>query len=124
MDKVLLSKKTDDWSTPKEIYDYFMNKGYVVPCPLGVADLGINCLDFGYINKELYVNPPTSENCTKAFKEIFGSKCSIIGRLKFGESKNSAPFLSCFVVFDGLNRIKNCDKKRYFINFRYFFISL
>lgn len=24
---------TDDWRTPREIYDYYMNNGYIDPCP-------------------------------------------------------------------------------------------
>ena len=31
--KGCFSHKTDDWETPKEIYDYFIGNGFVDPCP-------------------------------------------------------------------------------------------
>ena len=29
----VFSSKTDDWRTPKEIYNYFMQNNYIDPCP-------------------------------------------------------------------------------------------
>lgn len=29
----VFSSKTDDWQTPKAIYDCFMANGYIDPCP-------------------------------------------------------------------------------------------
>lgn len=31
--KGCFSHNNDDWKTPKEIYDYFIKKNYVDPCP-------------------------------------------------------------------------------------------
>ncbi len=34
MNQVLFSKKSDNWATPKVIYDFYINQGYFDPCPL------------------------------------------------------------------------------------------
>ena len=45
---------SDHWSTPKEIYDLYINqKGYYDPCPLGE-----NNFDFTFVNKPVFLNPP------------------------------------------------------------------
>ena len=122
--KVFMSKNTDDWATPKYIYDQAMKKGMFDPCPLfsGVDGLKI---EWGEIN---FVNPPYSNlkawieksieqadkgkkvllliparTDTKAFKLLFcyGSIISFItGRLRFNEA-NSAPFPSMLVELIG-----------------------
>ena len=56
--KVLFSKESDHWSTPKTIYDYFMNKRFVDPCPLHCEENNL-LKDFGNVN--LYINPPYSD---------------------------------------------------------------
>ena len=33
MNKVLFSKKSDNWKTPICIYEYYMNNNYFDPCP-------------------------------------------------------------------------------------------
>lgn len=33
MNKVLVSKKSDNWETPKELYNIFIENGFYDPCP-------------------------------------------------------------------------------------------
>lgn len=53
-----LSHKSDEWATPTLLYQAFMRKGYIDPCPLGGQ---INALETTYENKRLFVNPPFSK---------------------------------------------------------------
>lgn len=53
-----LSHKSDEWATPSLLYQAFMRKGYIDPCPLGGQ---INALETTYKNKRLFVNPPFSK---------------------------------------------------------------
>ena len=53
-----LSHKSDEWATPSLLYQAFMRKGYIDPCPLGGQ---INALETSYENKRLFVNPPFSK---------------------------------------------------------------
>ena len=122
--KVFLSKNTDDWATPKYIYDQAMKKGMFDPCPLFSSVDGLK-IEWGETN---FVNPPYSNlkawieksieqsnkgkkvllliparTDTKAFKMLFeyGSKITFItGRLRFNEA-NSAPFPSMLVELTG-----------------------
>ena len=122
--KVFLSKKTDDWATPKYIYDQAMEMGMFDPCPLFSTADGLS-IEWSEIN---FVNPPYSKlkewieksieqsnkgkkvllliparTDTKAFKMLFeyGSTITFItGRLRFNEA-NSAPFPSMLVELTG-----------------------
>ena len=122
--KVFLSKNTDDWATPKYIYDQAMEEGMFDPCPLFSSVDGLK-IEWGEIN---FVNPPYSNlkawieksieqskkgkkvmlliparTDTKAFKMLFeyGSTITLItGRLRFNEA-NSAPFPSMLVELTG-----------------------
>ena len=122
--KVFLSKNTDEWATPKYIYDQAMEKGMFDPCPLSSSVDGLK-IEWGEIN---FVNPPYSNlkawieksieqskegkkvllliparTDTKAFKMLFeyGSTITFItGRLRFNEA-NSAPFPSMLVELTG-----------------------
>lgn len=114
-------KYSDNWSTPIEMYDHYISKGYKDPCPLYADDF-----DFGFINEKIFLNPPYSdistwvdwaiENNTKSNKHIvilipsrtdtkyfhrlleFGCDLEFIkGRLKFGGHKYGAPFPSVLV---------------------------
>ena len=117
------SHKSDDWKTPSDLFNEFMNDGF------------IDCFQFNssfdefekeYKNKKLFVNPPYSKlnkivewtkkqysnNCyiymlipartdTKYFHELMTMKPFIYfikGRLHFNDS-NSAPFPSIIMVF-------------------------
>lgn len=131
MDKVLFSSKSDDWSTPKEIYDFFKGLGFFDPCPLKSEIDGLSIF-WGDRN---FVNPPYSNidgfvkkaiyealecGCssvllvpartdTRWFKDLYEFGCSFLfvnGRLKFGGSMNSAPFPSVF-IFVNFDKFKD-----------------
>lgn len=122
--KVHYSQVTDNWSTPKDVYDALDAefKFDFDPCPLG----GASGLDIEW-GKSNFVNPPYSQLkawCKKAYEEWQKGKTVVMlipsrtdtkawhdycmkateirfikGRLKFGDSKNSAPFPSAVVIF-------------------------
>ena len=122
--KVHFMSTHDNWSTPKDVYDE-LNKEFNFnddPCPIG----GSGGLDKEWGTRS-FVNPPYSKIkdwCKKAYEEWQKGKTVIMlipsrtdtrywhdyimkateirfikGRLKFGGSKNSAPFPSAIVVF-------------------------
>ena len=121
--KVMFSKDSDHWSTPDDIYQYFMSQGFVDPCPLHSEHDNLQ-KDFGCI--DLFINPPYSDikswvdyainhadinqadvvllipsrTDTKYFHKLLDHGVDlqfIKGRLKFGNSKNSAPFPSVLI---------------------------
>lgn len=124
MNAVLFSRKSDNWATPKVIYDLYMNHGYFDPCPLNSEIDGL-LIEWGEKN---FVNPPYSkikDFCNKAieehkkgkevtllipartdtkyFRQLVDYGCEITfitGRLHFNNS-NSAPFPSCYVKLTG-----------------------
>jgi len=126
MNKILFSKKTDNWSTPIDFYNKLNSEFNFTfdPCPLNAKFDGLS-IDWG---KSVFVNPPysnikgflekaqkelnkksniivflvPSRTDTKWFHEFVYHKAElrfIKGRLKFGDSKNSAPFPSMICVF-------------------------
>ncbi len=118
----------DNWSTPKEVYEK-LDEEFLFnfdPCPLNESpDFDGLAVEWG---SRTFVNPPYSNIkawCEKAFHESKKGKTIVLlipsrtdtkywheyimkaceirfikGRLKFGGSKNSAPFPSCIVVFN------------------------
>lgn len=140
-----LSHNSDEWATPKDLYDTFISKGFVDPCPLGGTD---NALTKSFINSRLFVNPPFSKlkdfsnwcieqaknNCdifllmpvrtdTKYFKLLFDYGIAEIifihKRLKFNDYR-SAPFNS-MVLHINKNRsmvckLFTCDQLINYIN--------
>lgn len=123
--KGCLLHNNDDWRTPSDLYNAFINKGYFDPCPYlsKVDNLSILFKD----KKKIYINPPFSQldkwcdfiikhlhyvHCicllmpvrtdTQYFNKIFPYITDIYfirGRLHFNDSKQSAPFptmLCCF----------------------------
>lgn len=119
MNKVLFSKKSDDWATPKWLYDYFLNKGFVDPCPLHCER---DALRDEWLHDRYFINPPFSKiadfvdkvldyanwatfvlllpvrSDTRWFRKLadFGfSFLFFTKRLQFGGSKQYAPFPSC-----------------------------
>jgi hypothetical protein len=121
---------SDDWTTPKEIYET-LNDLYGPfgkdPCPIG----GKGGLEMEW-DKITFVNPPYSnprpwiekaidesrkgkrvvmllraDTSTKWFHDLIYARedCDVqfvYGRLKFGGSKNAAPFPSMVVIYDGI----------------------
>jgi hypothetical protein len=128
--RVMFSSTTDDWSTPKDVYRTLDAEfGFDFdPCPLHSSFDGLS-MEWGWVN---FVNPPYSKIkdwSRKAYEEWKKGKTVVMlvpsrtdtsywhdylmkateirfirGRLKFGNSKNSAPFPSAIVVFRGNNR--------------------
>ena len=124
MNNILFSSKSDNWRTPKVIYDSFINHNYFDPCPYeSIFDgLSIKWKEKNFVNppysqiskwvdKSIYENkigkhvvlliPARTD--TKYFKKLVDYGCLIIfitGRLHFNGSK-SAPFPSCLVVLTG-----------------------
>ena len=130
MNKVLFSKESDNWSTPKIIYKRYIEKlRYFDPCPLNSAFDGLE-IEWKEYN---FVNPPYSKikqfvdkaieehkkgkqillliparTDTKYFKRLVEYGCDITfvtGRLHFNNS-NSAPFPSCYIRLNG--KYTNC----------------
>lgn len=126
MNNILFSKKSDDWQTPKYIYNEYISKGYFDPCPFHSNFDGL------YIEwkEKNFVNPPYSDikkwvdKCiyefnkgkdvillvpsrtdTKWFRKLvdFGVDITFItGRLHFNEL-GSAPFPSCYIRLTNKN---------------------
>lgn len=120
---VMYSRKTDDWKTPRELYNVFINNGCIDPCPF---KSNVNGLLYNFKNTKLFVNPPFSKmqiwvdwcitqfknNCTvyllipnrsdtKYYHEILKYNPLIIfikGRLKYNDCGNSAPFPTVLMV--------------------------
>lgn len=130
--KGIFSHQSDHWSTPKDIYDYWVGKmGYFDPCPLHCKDFDGLKIDW---HGDVFINPPYSDverwvdkaieyhslnpfvqvamllpvrTDTKWFKKLFSYGCLVSfyrGRLKFGGSKLGAPFPSMLVQLGGFNR--------------------
>ncbi|MDD4157716.1 MAG: DNA N-6-adenine-methyltransferase [Candidatus Cloacimonetes bacterium] len=117
-------KYSDHWSTPKEIYDHYVNeKNYLDPCKLYDDSTDIQRYDF---KENMFINPPysnitewvefainnsyyndthivlliPSRTDTRYFHRLlnYGVTLEFIkGRLKFGDHKGSAPFPSVLV---------------------------
>ena len=117
--KACLSSNTVHWATPTNLYNKFVESGYIDPCPLHST---INGLCYDYVNAKIYVNPPfkyldtwvewiikqVKNNCTvwllmpsrtdtKYFAKIFPYVKDIYffkGRLKYNDGKGVSPFPS------------------------------
>lgn len=128
MDKVLFSRKSDNWATPHKMYKEYIESGYYDPCPLNSNFDGLS-VDWKQKN---FVNPPYSKikqfvdkaieehkkgkevilliparTDTKYFRKLVDYGCNILfitGRLHFNNS-NSAPFPSCIVRITNTNTL-------------------
>lgn len=117
--KACLSSNTVHWATPTNLYNKFVENGYIDPCPLHSQTNG---LIYDFINAKIYVNPPfkyldtwvnwiikqVNNNCivwllmpsrtdTKYFAKIFPYVKDIYffkGRLKYNDGKGVSPFPS------------------------------
>lgn len=123
----LFSSASDRWATPKAIYDSLDREFHFDfdPCPLDGNEDGLSTLFVSWQGKRAFCNPPYGPGIgdwlrrgleaelavfllpvrtdTKWFHEIALPNAKEIrflrGRLKFGESVNSAPFPSMLVIF-------------------------
>lgn len=129
MNRILFSSITPHWTTPIEFYEELNEKFKFNfdPCPIGGKDgLKIEWRERNYINppygKEIsnwllkgilesqkgklcvFLLPVRTD--TKWFHNLvlpFAKEILFIkGRLKFGKSKNSAPFPSMVIIFEGV----------------------
>lgn len=126
MNKILFSKNSDNWKTPKKLYNFYMELNFFDPCPLYSK---YDALKMDWQEKN-FVNPPYSkikefvDKCimehrkgklvvlliparvdTRYFRKLveYGCEiCFITGRLHFN-NKGSAPFPSCLVTLTGKN---------------------
>ncbi len=133
LNKGLFSSASQHWATPKELYaeldeEFHFNDD---PCPLHPKNDGLSRA----WGSRTYLNPPYGTEIAKwlfmAWAESLKGKLVVClvpsrtdthwwhnycmkadeirflrGRLKFGESKNSAPFPSAVIVFKGGELIK------------------
>lgn len=135
-----LSNKSDEWSTPKDLYSIFEKHGCFDPCKLGQKEDGL-LMEWGNIN---YVNPPFSKlfefvdkaihewackghktillmpvrTDTQYFKRLYETQTDflfICGRLKFGSSNRTASFptLLCFIGFECITQKMNYVDRQY-----------
>jgi DNA N-6-adenine-methyltransferase (Dam) len=127
MNRALFSSAKDAWSTPQAVYEALNAEFRFTfdPCPLGGSDDGTAPLFCTWRGQRVFCNPPygpglraflerwhepelavyliPARTDTKWFHEIVLPHASEIrfvkGRLKFGGSKNPAPFPSMVIVF-------------------------
>lgn len=126
--KILFSSASDQWSTPVDVYNALDREFNFTfdPCPLNHnPDFDGLMIEWESSN---FVNPPYSNIaawCKKAYEEFQKGKIVVMlipsrtdtrywhdyimkateirfikGRLKFGGSKNSAPFPSAIIVYN------------------------
>lgn len=131
MNRVVFSSATDDWATPRDLYDS-LNAEFLFaddPCPLNRNDSGAADGLLREWISPVFVNPPYSsiiDWMKKAFVEWQAGKTIVLlvpsrtdtrwwhsyamkateirfikGRLRFGGQKNAAPFPSALVIFKG-----------------------
>ena len=115
---------SDHWATPKNLYDLYINAGYLDPCPLNCTTDNLT-VDFG--PNKLFINPPYSDinnwvdyaiehnkrynklvvmlvparTDVKWFHKLidYGVEVTFIkGRLKFNDGKTTAPFPSIYIT--------------------------
>lgn len=121
MNKVLVSRKSDDWATPKYIYDEFIKAGWFDPCPfqsdfdgLSISWKPKNFVNPPYSQTSIWVEKAISESRngkkvvllipartdTKYFRRLYEVGCKFVfitGRLRFNEA-GPAPFPSMLVI--------------------------
>ena len=110
---VHFSSKTDDWYTPQYIIDDVCKTYGLGSFELDACASKENAKASVFYTKEdnglskdwsqydsVWCNPPYGREIGKWIKKAYEDVTFIKGRIKFGGSKNSAPFPSALVVFD------------------------
>lgn len=90
---LMFSSKSDDWETPQWLFDELNREFHFTLDP---------CADKHNHKCEKYYTKEQARTDTIWFHEYIYKKAEVRflkGRLKFGSSKNSAPFLSMIVIF-------------------------
>lgn len=136
--KVCFSHNSDDWSTPDDMYKHFIDDlGCVDPCPLYSENDNLNNIytnskiyinpPYSKIDKWVYfIDENLKKGCTiyllipsrtdtkyfhklMSFDNVKSDLYFIKGRLKFGGSKQSAPFPSVLIKMEytGYNSINS-----------------
>lgn len=121
MDRVLFSSTSEHWATPSDVYGKLDEEFSFTydPCPLG----GNGGLSSSWEGKRVYCNPPYGKGIGDWLKKANEADLAVFllpartdtkwwyeyamkadeirflrGRLKFGGSKNSAPFPSVVLI--------------------------
>lgn len=128
MKRILFSRVTDEWSTPRDVFTALNDEFHFTldPCPLEGIDHLAHMKP--WTGERVFCNPPYSEidkwisRAREAELAVFlvpsrtdtrwwhefamaSSEIRFIrGRLKFGGAKNSAPFPSAVVIFRAATR--------------------
>ena len=122
MKRVLFSNVTEHWSTPADVYGALDREfGFTLdPCPLK----GVEGLTRSWEGERVFCNPPYGPGILKWIRKSMEAEIAVYllpartdttwwhgwallaeevrfikGRLRFGGSKNSAPFPSVILVF-------------------------
>jgi site-specific DNA-methyltransferase (adenine-specific) len=122
---VHFSSLSPHWATPRHLYAQLDAEFHFTfdPCPLDLA--GFGCLR-SWEGERVYCNPPYGPEIPKYLSKAREPICAVFllpartdtkwfhdyclfadeirfikGRLKFGEAKNSAPFPSMLVIYNG-----------------------
>jgi site-specific DNA-methyltransferase (adenine-specific) len=125
----LFSNVTGDWATPVQVYRELNAEFHFTldPCPLQSRNHG--GLTRSWKGENVFCNPPYGPGIEQWLRKsreaalavyllpsrtdtawwhnwamLADEICFIRGRLKFGSSKNSAPFPSCVLVFREVSR--------------------
>jgi len=128
LNKVLLSNVTEHWSTPKDVYEALDREFRFTldPCPLGTGRPWplTDGLTRSWEGERVFCNPPYGPGILKWIRKAREASIAVFllpartdtvwwhgwallaeevrfikGRLRFGGSKNSAPFPSVVLVF-------------------------
>ena len=127
MNRVLFSSASDRWATPQDVYSRLNDEFHFDfdPCALDGSDDGRARLFSNWLGKRVFCNPPYGPEINKFLQRATEAKVAVFlipartdtkwfhdivlpnaseirfirGRLKFGESKKSAPFPSMVVIF-------------------------
>jgi hypothetical protein len=129
VNKVVFRSQSVEWPTPKKLKDELDAEfGFDFdPCPLGGSQDGRSTLFTSWRGKRVFCNPPYGPEIAKFLARAHEAELAVFlipartdtrwfhdlvlpeareirfirGRLKFGEAKNSAPFPSMLVIFEG-----------------------
>ena len=123
MNRVMFSSASKHWATPRELY-LALHKEFVFtldPCRLNCQ---VNYLQKSWAGERVYCNPPYGRGIDRWLAKAFETEVAVYllpartdtkwwhewamraseirflrGRLKFGGSKNSAPFPSVILIY-------------------------